>query len=165
MKAIKVVSQGKAEIQDVAVPELRPSTVLVKVHCVALNPIDWMNVEYQPVSGATLGCDFSGTIEAVDDSVAKKWIKGDRVCGWVFGNNHLDKDVGAFAEYCLSDGELVMHVPDSMSDIEAAGPASGIATAGVGVFQKHDLHLPGEGDGKGEPILVRRVLGRDIQRC
>jgi len=41
MKAMKVVEKGKAEIQEVPMPKLRPSYVLVKVKAVALNPTDW----------------------------------------------------------------------------------------------------------------------------
>lgn len=41
MKAIKVVETGNAEIQNVALPQLRDDYVLVKVHAVALNPTDW----------------------------------------------------------------------------------------------------------------------------
>jgi NADPH:quinone reductase-like Zn-dependent oxidoreductase len=41
MKAIKMVSQGQAEVQDAPVPALRDDYVLVKVKAVALNPTDW----------------------------------------------------------------------------------------------------------------------------
>ena len=41
MKAVKVLSAGKAEIQDVVVPGLDDGSVLVKVDYVAVNPIDW----------------------------------------------------------------------------------------------------------------------------
>ena len=41
MKALKVVSTGKAEIQEVPLPKLRDDYVLVKVHNIALNPTDW----------------------------------------------------------------------------------------------------------------------------
>ena len=40
MQAIKIVGQGKVEIQDVPVPEVRDDSVLVKIKCVAVNPID-----------------------------------------------------------------------------------------------------------------------------
>ena len=40
MKAIKVVSAGNAEIQVVPIPDLRDECILVKVSCVAVNPID-----------------------------------------------------------------------------------------------------------------------------
>ena len=41
MKAVKIVSAGKAEIQDVSKPEVLEDRVLVKVNAVALNPTDW----------------------------------------------------------------------------------------------------------------------------
>ena len=37
MKAVKVVSSGKAEIQDVPVPDVKDGDILVKVNCVAAN--------------------------------------------------------------------------------------------------------------------------------
>lgn len=41
MKAIKIISPGHAEVQDVPIPALRDDYVLVKVTAVALNPTDW----------------------------------------------------------------------------------------------------------------------------
>lgn len=41
MKAVKVVGADHAEIQNVPVPQPQDHEVLVKVHCVALNPLDW----------------------------------------------------------------------------------------------------------------------------
>jgi hypothetical protein len=41
MKSIKIVSAGKAEVQDVPQPEARDDCILVKVAAVALNPTDW----------------------------------------------------------------------------------------------------------------------------
>lgn len=41
MKAIKNVGVGKAEVQEVPLPQMRDDYVLVKVHAVALNPTDW----------------------------------------------------------------------------------------------------------------------------
>ena len=41
MKAVKMVATGKAEVQEVPVPKLRPDYVLVKTKCIALNPTDW----------------------------------------------------------------------------------------------------------------------------
>lgn len=41
-RAIKVVGQGSIQLErDVALPELHDEDVLVRVHCVALNPFDW----------------------------------------------------------------------------------------------------------------------------
>lgn len=41
MKAVKVLGINHAEVQDVPLPELQAHEILVKVHCVALNPLDW----------------------------------------------------------------------------------------------------------------------------
>lgn len=49
MKALKVVSTGKAEIQEVPLPKLRDDYVLVKVHNVALNPTDWYRPPWSPL--------------------------------------------------------------------------------------------------------------------
>ena len=114
-----------------------------------------MNLDWQPIAGSTLGGDFSGTVAAVGPNVTKSWKEGDRIAGWVLGNNVVRKDEGGFAEYCVADAELSIKVPDSMSDEEAASPPAGIVTAGMGVFQKLGLPLPGEGEGgKGEQVLV-----------
>jgi NADPH:quinone reductase-like Zn-dependent oxidoreductase len=41
MKAIKILPDQQAGLQDVPVPKLRHGYVLCKVKCVALNPTDW----------------------------------------------------------------------------------------------------------------------------
>lgn len=109
-----------------------------------------------PVAGATLGCDFSGTIAETGSSIKKPWKIGDRVLGWIVGNNIARKDNGAFAEYCVVDAELCLRVPDSLTYNEAASPAAGIATSGLGVFQTHGIPLPGEGNAgaKDEFMLI-----------
>lgn len=111
-----------------------------------------------PIAGATLGSDFSGTVAALGPSIKKPWHVGDRVCGWVVGNNVARKDNGGFAEFCAVDAELCLRVPAGMSDEEAASPAAGIATAGMGVFMKQGIALPGAEDGgkgaEGETMLV-----------
>ena len=107
-----------------------------------------------PVAGCTLGCDFAGTVAAIGPSTSKPWKEGDRVLGWVLGNNTVRKEEGAFAEYCVADADLLVSIPDNMRDEEAVCPPAGFATAGMGLFQKHELALPGEGDGNGEHFLI-----------
>lgn len=74
----------------------------------------------------------------------------------VVGNNIARKDNGGFAEYCVTDAELCVRVPEGMSEEEAASPAAGIATAGMGIFQKHGIPLPGQEDSSfgSEYILI-----------
>ena len=116
---------------------------------------DRMNLDYQPVQGSTLGCDFSGTVEALGPSLTKSLDVGDRVLGWALGNNIVRKDEGGFAEYCVANADLLIKIPEGMSDEDAASPPAGIATAGMGLFQKHGMVMPGESKGgKGEQVLV-----------
>ena len=114
-----------------------------------------MNLDWMPIPESILGCDFSGTVDKIGPNIKKDLKVGDRVFGWVLGNNVPRKDNGAFAEYCAANSDFLVHTPESMSDEEAATPPAGIATAGMVVFQKNNMDLPGQGDGgKGEPVLI-----------
>ena len=89
-----------------------------------------MDLDWMPVAGSTLGCDFSGVVDKIGPSVNASWKVGDRILGWVLGNNIVRKDDGGFADYCVADAELSIKIPDDMSDEEAASPGAGIITAG-----------------------------------
>lgn len=41
MNAVKIVGIDHAEVQEVPIPEPQSHEVLVKIRCVALNPVDW----------------------------------------------------------------------------------------------------------------------------
>jgi NADPH:quinone reductase-like Zn-dependent oxidoreductase len=73
---------------------------------------------------ATLGCDFSGTVESVGDDVVTVKV-GDKVCGMIHGGKLPER--GSFAEYLVTKGECAMKIPSGMSDADAA-------TFGVGYF-------------------------------
>ncbi|KAK5131576.1 hypothetical protein LTR08_000831 [Meristemomyces frigidus] len=153
MKAIKVVEKGKAEIKEVPVPKLRDDYVLVKVNNVALNPTDWKHIDFLPQIGATVGCDFSGTVEEVGSKVTKAWKKGDRIAGFTHGVNSAEQEDGCFAEYCVAKGDCQMKIPDNVSDEEASTLGVGITTVGQGLYQSLGLPLPGSGKA-GFPVLV-----------
>lgn len=85
--AIKVLRRGVAVVvSDVAVPTIRPNEVLVKVKAVALNPTDWKHVEFLASPGATVGCDYAGTVVKVGREVTKEVQIGDRIAGFVHGS-------------------------------------------------------------------------------
>jgi NADPH:quinone reductase-like Zn-dependent oxidoreductase len=95
MKALKVVAQGKAEVQDVDRPKLRDGFLLVKTKYVGLNPTDWKHIDYFPyVTGSTVGCDYMGYVEEVGPNCTGDWKKGDRVAGVVHGCNAMDVESG-----------------------------------------------------------------------
>lgn len=154
MKAIKIVEADKAEIQTVPLPQLRDDYVLVKVNKVALNPTDWKHIAFLAQPGATVGCDFSGTIQAVGKDVQKSWKEADRIASFAHGANAVQLEDGCFGEYCVAKGDLGLKVPDSMTDTEAATLGVGVTTVGQGLYQSLNLPLPQSGRGEGGVLLV-----------
>lgn len=144
MQAIKVVEAGKAEVQTVPLPKLRPSYILVKVAAVALNPTDWKHIHYLSKPGATVGCDFAGTVEEIGSEVTKSFKKGDRVAGFTHGVNAVELEDGCFAQYCVAKGDVQMKMPDNMSFEEGATLGVGVSTVGQGLYQSLKLPLPTE---------------------
>ncbi|EMD00417.1 hypothetical protein BAUCODRAFT_62221 [Baudoinia panamericana UAMH 10762] len=153
---IKLSALGQAAfVRDRPVPQPRPGYILVKTKAVALNPIDWMQIDTFPAPNALLGRDYSGVIEAVGAGVTStKFRKGDRVCGYVLGGDHLSPENGAFAEYVLAKAEVgQFHIPASMGFEEAATLGSAVITGMCGLYLKLGLQ-EGAGAGNGEFILI-----------
>ncbi|KAF2686193.1 putative alcohol dehydrogenase [Lentithecium fluviatile CBS 122367] len=141
--AIKVAGTGKVEIvQTCPVPHTGDEDVLVRVVCVALNPVDWKSVDLSPTPGATWGCDFSGVAVTIGSAVKASLNVGDRVCGGTFGNNPDNPNNGAFAEYVTVPGDLVFKIPSAMSFEKAATLGIGLSTIGLSLYHVFKLPLP-----------------------
>ncbi|KAH7329709.1 alcohol dehydrogenase GroES-like domain-containing protein [Stachybotrys elegans] len=145
--------------QPIPIPK-EPYDVLVRVHAVALNPTDFKIPEYHPVPGAILGCDFMGTVVAAGSAVQDA-PPGTRICGAVHGSNPGNPSSGAFAEYLVVDSRVVLRVPQTWSDFQAAAlGAVGWATMALTI--EEILQLPGRpsspapprSDGNPTPVLV-----------
>ena len=89
MKAARMHRYGGNEVvvvEQVDAPMPGPNEVLVKVVAAGVNPVDWKIREgymqqVLPIQFPyTLGCDLSGTVEAVGEGVTRFSI-GDRVFG------------------------------------------------------------------------------------
>ncbi|KAI9694880.1 MAG: hypothetical protein M1822_000496 [Bathelium mastoideum] len=154
MKALKIISQGQAAVEEVPVPKLRPDYLLVKTSYVALNPTDWKHIDKIPTPGATVGCDYSGTVVDVGPQVKKSFKKGDRVAGFVHGGNAVEKEDGAFGDYLVAKGDVQMKVPDSVSDEDAATLGVGIATVAQGLYQRVGLPWPNAPAKEKFPVLI-----------
>ncbi|KAF1316310.1 Quinone oxidoreductase protein, partial [Globisporangium splendens] len=109
---------------NVKQPQLGDTQVRIKVHAVAMNPVDWKLVEYgqmflptepTPESPFRMGFDVAGTI--VQAGTAVKDLKvGDAVYAMAsFGV------VGSFAEYFDLDVKYIAPKPKSLSFNQAAG--------------------------------------------
>ncbi|KKF95044.1 Protein TOXD [Ceratocystis platani] len=170
-RVITVTANAKAEILDVAVPELPgPDYILVKVTAVALNPTDWKHIDqadFFGCVGANLGCDYAGIVEKVGSGVTKEFKKGDRISGPVNGGNGLSHVNGSFGNYIVVKGDLQIKTPDNISDEQAATLGIAVTTAtlanaffsllcsqGQGLYQKLGLPLPSPTSSSTGTILI-----------
>ena len=154
-RALKVRGPGKVELAYAsAIPQPRDDEVLVRIICVAVNPVDGKSTDLSPSRGATVGCDFSGQLVTIGRSVKQILTIGDPVCGCVFGNNPDELENGAFAEYVAVPGDLVLKIPPGMSYDTAATLGVGMATTGMALYRNMRLPLPGSESGKTDFVLV-----------
>ena len=135
MKAIVYCDYGVSNLkfQDIEKPTPADDQLLVRVHAVSVNPLDWHFIEGTPYIGrflfgfgarkpkdTQLGVDFSGTVEAVGKNVTK-YKPGDEV----FGGR-----TGAFAQYvCVRESRGVALKPANISFEQAASVPIAAITA------------------------------------
>jgi len=152
MKALVLSQKGSFDHLQVETnfPIPRPSStqVLIKVHAVAINPVDWKMVDlgiFIKQYPIIVGCDVSGEIVEKGDQVTHLEV-GDRV----FSYNPLGvPNYGTFAEYCLADGFAAQKIPEGFNYEQACTLGVGNYTAFLGLFWRDNLNLSFEhGDGK-----------------
>lgn len=153
-ESLQCTGPDQASLVDTELPKLRPDYLLVKVHAVALNPTDWKHIKGIPTAGATIGCDFAGTVVSIGDEVTKSFKPGDRVAGFTHGVNAVQPEDGAFGEYCVSKGDVTIRVPYSMSFTEAATLGVGLVTIGQGLYQTLQLPTPTNPAKEKTPVLI-----------
>ena len=167
-KTMKALVKAKAEkglwLQDVAVPEIEPDEVLIKVHKTAICGTDmhiykWDDWAQKNVPVPMIvGHEYGGTVAAIGSGVRRVQV-GDKVSGegHVVGNRsrnaragrfHLDPDTkgigvnlpGAFAEYVkLPEFNVIPLKPDFDLEIAAI-----LDPLGNGVHTALSFDLVGE---------------------
>jgi NADPH:quinone reductase-like Zn-dependent oxidoreductase len=156
MKAIAYQQFGNIEVLQTAEepkPEIQSTQVLVKVKAVSINPLDWKlrKGEMKLMSGSKFpkrpGADFSGTIEAVGESVTN-FKKGDDVFGVV--KNAMKE--GALAEFIAVPSTNIWKKPAPLTFPQAA------AVPIVGAAAAMALEKMGRID-RGTQILVNGATG------
>lgn len=129
--------------------------VLVQILAVALNLNDHKMVTHFNMLGSIAGCDFCGVVatEAGEDnnnnnnnnrassSAAAHFPAGTRVCGALFPYNPADPDNGSSAQFCVVDVRLLIKVPDSWNDLEAASLGVGWSTVSLAFSDPNALGL------------------------
>ena len=104
-------------INDIPRPQITGAQALVKVKAFGLNRMDLMQREghypLPPQAPATMGVEFSGTIEELAEGRECSFKKGDAVFGLAYG--------GAYAEYIAVSTHMLVHKPEELSWEECAG--------------------------------------------
>lgn len=123
-----------SELPEPTASDLKEGQVLLKIHAVSLNAVDWKTREgkIKAVSGdptpqvpVVLGYDCSGTVEAVGLNV-KEWAVGDEVFGVAA--------FGALASRRIVYADMLGRKPVGITHGEAAS----LVTAGVTALQMLD---------------------------
>lgn len=152
MKALLLQDKGQwkeMKVEEIDTPKPRKGEILVEVHAVGLNPVD-----YKTATGGNpnwsyphiLGLDVAGIVAETGEEV-NQWKKGDRV---VYHGDLTKK--GGFAEYTVTTAHTVSRIPENVSFEDAAA----IPTAGYTAYQSLFRKLPFE---QIETILIHGGAG------
>ncbi|KAI9148395.1 Hps1-dma1 cluster oxidoreductase toxD [Paramyrothecium foliicola] len=146
MTSIRAIvnKSGKAEIRNVPYPDLpREDYLIVKPTAWAINPVDYQLTQLEgeeSCDGCNVGFDYAGVVVDVGSKVIKDFKKGDRIAGYVTGQNIRRKADGSFADYFAARGDAQIKVPDNISDTDAATQGVALGTMGQSLYR--DLQLP-----------------------
>jgi NADPH:quinone reductase-like Zn-dependent oxidoreductase len=142
MKALVTAELSTAVIKDVGIPEPGVREIRIKVHFVALNPVDSLYVAH-PLDkpGRVVGSDIAGIVDKVGSGVTG-WQVGDRVAGLLQGATSGNPRPGGFAEYCILEEDLAIRIPSGVSSEEAATFPLCSLTAAQALFIRLDITPP-----------------------
>ena len=128
MRAI-VVTNGHLDIGEAARPTLGADDLRIAVRATAVNRADLLQRagRYPPPPGASpiLGLECAGVVAEVGANV-RGWAVGDRAMALLPG--------GGYAEEVVVHAGSAMHVPDALSDEEAAALPEVFLTAFLNLF-------------------------------
>jgi len=172
MRAAYIEQTGPPEVikvGDLPRPEPGPQQVLVRVHAVALNPIDlYIRSGLIPMPLAfpyAIGCDLAGTVEEVGKGCTQFRV-GDRVWG---SNQGLLGRQGVAVEYAAVDEAWLYPTPALLQDVEAAAMALVGITAHLGLFQfgqlkaNETVYVPGGTGGVGSMVVqMAKAVGARV---
>jgi tumor protein p53-inducible protein 3 len=155
-----VMHVGEADAPPLAANELR-----IAVHATAVNRADLLQRQghYPPPPGAStiLGMECAGRVAELGAAV-EGWRVGDRVMALLPG--------GGYAEEAVVDAGAAMHVPDALSDDEAAAIPEVFLTAYLNLFmlarvQRGEsalVHGGGSGVGTAATTLLKLAGARVV---
>lgn len=115
------------------------------------------HIDYEILApeGATVGCDFTGTVVALGSKVTKDYKPGDRIAGVTHGSNASQLDGGCFGDYCAVKEGATFKVPENMSDEQAATVGVSVTTVALALYQNLAMPFPGTKSSRnGDWVLI-----------
>jgi len=159
MKAMQINNYGGSDVisinDNVPIPKVPPTKVLVEVKASGVNPVDWKICEgyFQQMVPlefpTTLGTDFSGIIKELGENASTDFNIGDEVYGQA---SVLSGGSGSFAELVLTNIDSIGPKPKTLNPIEA----SGLPLVGVSAWQALVENI---GLSKNQKILIHGGAG------
>jgi NADPH:quinone reductase-like Zn-dependent oxidoreductase len=157
MKAFNYYQYGTPEVlqlEEVPIPQPKPTEVLIQIHALSLNPAEWhlltasfrllrLSAGWSAPKKPNLGADVAGTVVEVGSEVTR-FQKGDRV----FGRGLT----GCLAEYSCLEESALASIPEGLSDEQAAATALAGVTALIALRNKGKLQA-------GEHVLIHGASG------
>jgi len=146
MQAVLIRETGSPDVlhyEEAERPEAGDGQVLIRVHAVSVNPVDWKQRRglAQTEVPAVLGRDVSGTVEV---SRAEGFSEGDEVFGMATS--------GGYAEYATASASAIAKKPVGVSHEQAAAlPVTGM-TAWQALFDRGALE-------RGQTALIAGAAG------
>ncbi|GJE88529.1 zinc-binding alcohol dehydrogenase family protein [Phanerochaete sordida] len=151
-------------LELIDIPEPGPNEVLVKLHAIGLNSLDWLMRErgsFVKEWPAVFGFDAAGTVVKAGEAVTNVAV-GDRV---MHSGTLEEPQVFTFKEYTVIRSDFVAQVPANITLDEASTIPLALATGAFALYDsKHPprggfaLTPPWEANGRGkyvgEPIVI-----------
>ncbi|GAA5981128.1 hypothetical protein JCM10908_003994 [Rhodotorula pacifica] len=158
------IPKAKAQLEVKEAPDwkVEKGEVLVKVHSVSVQPVDWKIQDYDffvKEYPFILGTDVAGEIAEIGEGVTNV-KKGDRVLAHCKGLGTGEAKHSGFQKFAVLDALLTSPIPESVSFDEATVLPLALSTAAAGLYQTNHLALPdpkadaANAAGKGKVILV-----------
>ncbi|KAJ6440036.1 GroES-like protein [Purpureocillium lavendulum] len=148
MKALVFNSAARsASVKDVPRPVPGSGEVLVRVHAVAINPVDQIHYAGPIAQQAerVMGTDFAGVVVERAENLRSassrdpRTVEGARVAGFVQGASSANDRPGAFAEYVAVPYDLLWTIPETLSFEDASTISMCGLTAAQALFPRFGL--------------------------
>ncbi|KAL2076012.1 hypothetical protein VTL71DRAFT_955 [Oculimacula yallundae] len=136
-----IVQRNNALVaEDLKLPEITKTQVLVKIANSSLNPTDVQSLDGDAFGdGAVLGCDFAGVVEKVGSEVTRYKV-GDKISALIWGGEI--EGLGAYSTYCVAEDPISFKVPSGLDFASASTVPLAANTAWLALFSKGSLNIP-----------------------